>query len=76
MNAKDGSVTAASGASVGVAMKKAAETLTYRAVVPEQTIKAGSKLLTIVADGKTFNVTFDADVKYERGKLLQITVKN
>lgn len=75
VNAKDGSVTAASGASVGVAMKKAAESLTYRAVVPEQTIKAGSKLLTIVADGKTFNVTFDADVKYERGKLLQITVK-
>lgn len=76
VNAKDGSVTAASGASVGVAMKKAAETLTYRAVVPEQTIRADSKLLTIVADGKTFNVTFDADVKYERGKLLQITVKN
>lgn len=76
VNAKDGSVTAASGASVGVAMKKAAETLTYRAVVPEQTIKTGSKLLTIVADGKTFNVTFDADVKYERGKFLQITVKN
>lgn len=76
VNAKDGSVTAASGTSVGVAMKKAAETLTYRAVVPEQTIKAGSKLLTIVADGKTFNVTFDADVKYERGKFLQITVKN
>lgn len=75
VNAKDGSVTAASGASVGVAMKKAAETLTYRAVVPEQTIRADSKLLTIVADGKTFNVTFDADVKYERGKLLQITVK-
>ncbi|WP_317309597.1 fimbrillin family protein [Phocaeicola plebeius] len=74
VNAKDGSVTAASGASVGVAMKKAAESLTYRAVVPEQTIKAGSKLLTIVADGKTFNVTFDADVKYERGKFLQITV--
>lgn len=74
VNAKDGSVTAASGASVGVAMKKAAETLTYRAVVPEQTIRAGSKLLTIVADGKTFNVTFDADVKYERGKFLQITV--
>ena len=75
VNAKDGSVTAASGASVGVAMKKAAESLTYRAVVPEQTIKAGSKLLTIVAGGKTFDVTFNADVEYERGKLLQITVK-
>ena len=75
VNAKDGSVTAASGASVGVAMKKAAESLTYRAVVPEQTIKADSKLLTIVAGGKTFDVTFSADVKYERGKLLQITVK-
>lgn len=74
VNAKDGSVTAASGASVGVAMKKAAESLTYRAVVPEQTIKAGSKLLTIVAGGKTFDVTFRADVKYEKGKLLQITV--
>lgn len=74
VNAKDGSVIAASGASVGVAMKKAAESLTYRAVVPEQTIKAGSKLLTIVAGGKTFDVTFNADVKYERGKFLQITV--
>lgn len=75
VNAKDGSVTAASGASVGVAMKKAAESLTYRAVVPEQTIKAGSKLLTIVAGGKTFDVTFSADVKYEKGKLLQIKVE-
>lgn len=75
VNAKDGSVTAASGASVGVAMKKAAESLTYRAVVPEQTIKAGSKLLTIVAGGKTFDVTFNADVNYERGKLLQIKVE-
>lgn len=75
VNAKDGSVTAASGASVGVAMKKAAESLTYRAVVPEQTIKAGSKLLTIVAGGKTFDVTFSANVKYEKGKLLQIKVE-
>lgn len=74
VNAKDGSVTAATGAPIGVVMKKAAETLTYRAVVPEQIITAGSKLLTIVADGKTFHVTFSADVKYERGKLLQITV--
>lgn len=75
VNAKDGSVTAASGASVGVAMKKAAETLTYRAVVPEQTIKTGSKLLTIVAGGKTFDVTFSKNVSYERGKLLQIKVE-
>lgn len=75
VNAKDGSVTAASGASVGVAMKKAAESLTYRAVVPEQTIKAGSKLLTIVAGGKTFDVTFSKNVSYERGKLLQIKVE-
>lgn len=75
VNAKDGSVTAASGASVGVAMKKAAESLTYRAVVPEQTIKAGSKLLTIVAGGKTFDVTFSEKVSYERGKLLQIKVE-
>lgn len=74
VNAKDGSVETAAGEAVAVAMKKAAESLTYRAVVPEQTIEASSKLLTIVADGKTFNVTFDADVKYERGKLLQITV--
>lgn len=75
VNAKDGSVTAASGASVGVAMKKAAESLTYRAVVPEQTIKAGSKLLTIVAGGKKFDVTFSENVSYERGKLLQIKVE-
>lgn len=76
INAKDGSVETAAGEAVAVAMKKAAESLTYRAVVPEQTIKAGSKLLTIVAGGKTFDVTFNADVEYERGKFLQITVKN
>lgn len=75
VNAKDGSVVAATGEPVAVAMKKAAESLTYRAVVPEQTITANSKLLTIVAGGKTFDVTFSADVKYEKGKLLQIKVE-
>lgn len=76
VNAKDGSVETAAGEAVAVAMKKAAESLTYRAVVPEQTITANSKLLTIVAGGKTFDVTFSADVNYERGKLLQITVNS
>ena len=75
VNAKDGSVETAAGEAVAVAMKKAAESLTYRAVVPEQTITAGSKLLTIVAGGKTFDVTFSANVKYEKGKLLQIKVE-
>lgn len=74
VNAKDSSTVAASGNLTSVSMKKAAESLTYRAVVPEQTITAGSKLLTIVAGGKPYDVTFSADVKYERGKLLQITV--
>lgn len=74
VNAKDGSVAAAAGQAVSVAMQKAEGSLTYRAVVPEQTITANSKLLTIVAGGKTFDVTFSADVKYERGKFLQITV--
>lgn len=76
VNAKDASVETAAGEAVAVAMKKAAESLTYRAVVPEQTIKASSKLLTIVAGGKTFDVTFSEKVSYERGKFLQITVKN
>lgn len=75
VNAKDASVETAAGEAVAVAMKKAAESLTYRAVVPEQTIKAGSKLLTIVAGGKTFDVTFSENVSYERGKLLQIKVE-
>lgn len=75
VNAKDGSVETAAGEAVAVAMKKAAESLTYRAVVPEQTITAGSKLLTIVAGGKTFDVTFSKNVSYERGKLLQIKVE-
>lgn len=63
VNAKDGSVAAAAGQAVSVAMQKAEGSLTYRAVVPEQTIKANSKLLTVVAGGKTFNVTFSEDVK-------------
>lgn len=76
VNAKDGSVADAAGEAVSVAMQKAEGSLTYRAMVPEQTIKAGSKLLTVVAGGKTFNVTFSADVNYEKGKLLQITVNS
>lgn len=75
VNAKDGSVETAPGEAVAVAMKKSAESLTYRAVVPEQTITAGAKLLTIVAGGKTFDVTFSEKVKYEKGKLLQIKVE-
>lgn len=75
VNAKDASVETAAGEAVAVAMKKSAESLTYRAVVPEQTITAGAKLLTIVAGGKTFDVTFSANVKYEKGKLLQIKVE-
>lgn len=75
VNAKDGTVETATGESVAVNMKRAAESLTYRAVVPEQTIKVGSKLLTIVAGGKTFDVTFSENVSYERGKLLQIKVE-
>ena len=44
----------------------------YRAIVPAQDIASGSKLLTIVAEGKTYAVTYSSAegkaVSYEAGK--------
>lgn len=52
----------------------------YRAIVPAQEIASGSKLLTIVAGGKTYAVTYSSTeeqpVSYVAGEVLQITVNS
>ena len=52
----------------------------YRAIVPAQEIASGSKLLTIVAGGKTYAVTYSSaegqSVSYVAGEVLQITVNS
>ena len=46
----------------------------YRAIVPAQTITATNALLDISSNGKNYRFTWDADVKYEIGKLRVINV--
>lgn len=76
VNVITGAVAAATGEATSVMMKKSATKMEYRAIVPAQTIAANAKLMSITADGKTFAVSNSADVNYEKGKALQITVNN
>lgn len=80
VNAKDTTVTV-SGELTSIKMQKtSADKWEYRAIVPAQDIASGSKLLTIVAGGKTYAVTYSSAegkaVSYEAGKALQITVNS
>lgn len=81
VNAKAGTVGTASGEKTSIQMQKTnADKWEYRAIVPAQDIASGSKLLTIVAEGKTYAVTYSSAegkaVSYEAGKTLQITVNS
>lgn len=81
VNAKAGTVGTASGEKTSIQMQKtSADKWEYRAIVPAQDIASGSKLLTIVAGGKTYAVTYSSAegkaVSYEAGKALQITVNS
>lgn len=80
VNAKDTTATV-SGELTSIKMQKTnADKWEYRAIVPAQDIASGSKLLTIVAGGKTYAVTYSSAegkaVSYEAGKALQITVNS
>lgn len=80
VNAKAGTVGTASGEKTSIQMQKtSADKWEYRAIVPAQDIASGSKLLTIVAGGKTYTVTSSTEgqvVSYVAGKALQITVNS
>lgn len=81
VNAKAGTVGTASGEKTSIQMQKtSADKWEYRAIVPAQDIASGSKLLTIVAGGKTYAVTYSSTenqvVSYVAGKALQITVNS
>ena len=81
VNAKAGTVGTASGEKTSIQMQKtSADKWEYRAIVPAQDIASGGKLLTIVAGGKTYAVTYSSTenqvVSYVAGKALQITVNS
>lgn len=81
VNAKAGTVGTASGEKTSIQMQKTnADKWEYRAIVPAQEIASGSKLLTIVAGGKTYAVTYSStegqSVSYVAGEVLQITVNS
>lgn len=81
VNAKEATAVV-SGDVTSIKMQKtsAADKWEYRAIVPAQEIASGSKLLTIVAGGKTYAVTYSStegqSVSYVAGKALQITVNS
>ena len=68
-----GDASAPSGV-VDVTMKPCATPLTYRAIVPKQTIAANSSLLKISSLNKEYSFTYDKDVPYEQGKLRLIKI--
>lgn len=81
VNAIAGTVGTASGENTSIKMQKtSADKWEYRAIVPAQDIASGSKLLTIVAGGKTYAVTYSStegqSVSYVAGEVLQITVNS
>lgn len=51
----------------GVAMK-------YRAIVPSQEIAANTPIFKIEVNGKTYNASFDSNVKFEQGKYLAMII--
>lgn len=80
VNAKEATAVV-SGDVTSIKMQKtSADKWEYRAIVPAQEIASGSKLLTIVAGGKTYAVTYSSTegqvVSYVAGKALQITVNS
>ena len=80
VNAKEATAVV-SGDVTSIKMQKtSADKWEYRAIVPAQDIASGSKLLTIVAGGKTYAVTYSSTegqvVSYVAGKALQITVNS
>lgn len=80
VNAKEATAVV-SGDVTSIKMQKtSADKWEYRAIVPAQDIASGSKLLTIVAGGKTYAVTYSSTenqvVSYVAGQALQITVNS
>lgn len=80
VNAKEATAVV-SGDVTSIKMQKTnADKWEYRAIVPAQDIASGSKLLTIVAEGKTYAVTYSSaegqPVSYVAGEVLQITVNS
>ena len=51
----------------GVAMK-------YRVIVPSQEIAANTPIFKIEVNGKTYNASFDSNVKFEQGKYLAMII--
>lgn len=76
VNAKTEEISAASGETVSIKMKKSEQKMEYRAIIPAQVIVAGSRFMSITADGKTYDVNAPAEISLNKGQALQITVNS
>lgn len=76
VNAKTGEISAASGETVSIKMKKSEQRMEYRAIIPAQVIVAGSRFMSITADGKPYDVNAPAEISLNKGQALQITVNS
>ncbi|MDN0051480.1 fimbrillin family protein [Bacteroides caecigallinarum] len=76
VNAKTGEISVASGETVSIKMKKSEQKMEYRAIIPAQVIVAGSRFMSITADGKTYDVNAPSEISLNKGQALQITVNS
>lgn len=75
VNAATGEVSGLSGDATSIKMEKANGKELFRAVVPAQTLKSGSKILTVTdANGINYDVRYSKEISYKQGKALQMAV--
>lgn len=75
VNAATGEVSELSGDATSIKMEKANGKELFRAVVPAQTLKSGSKILTVTdANGINYDVRYSKEISYKQGKALQMAV--
>lgn len=78
-DATTGNISEASGEATSIKMEKAKDAYLFRAIVPAQSIEAGKNLLSITGSVNNRNIIYevrhDSPISYEKGKALQITVK-
>ena len=77
INAVTEEVNELSGNVSSIKMEKAKNTDLFRAIVPAQTLRTGTKILSITdGNGIVYDIRHNAELSYKKGEILQITVKS
>ena len=74
INLNDHSVNGATGEATSIKMCPLTTTNVFRAIIPAQTINAGTKLLSISVDGKNYQFDHDASIEFKSGQIRRLIV--